>query len=67
MATILDGRKLKTKILANLKSKIAQMEEKPSLTVILAGNNPASLIYVNNKKRTAEEIGINSNIIGYGR
>lgn len=65
MATILDGRKLKTKILANLKSKIAQMEEKPSLTVILAGNNPASLIYVNNKKRTAEEIGINSNIITY--
>ena len=65
MATILDGRKLKTKILANLKSKIAQMEEKPSLTVILVGNNPASLIYVNNKKRTAEEIGINSNIITY--
>ena len=65
MATILDGRKLKTKILADLKSKIAQMEEKPSLTVILAGNNPASLIYVNNKKRTAEEIGINSNIITY--
>ncbi len=65
MAVILDGKKLKEKILESLKIKIDGFTKKPSLTVILVGNDPASRIYVNNKKITAEKIGINSDIITY--
>ncbi len=65
MTVILDGKKLKEKILEDLKLKINGFKTKPKLTVILVGNNPASQIYVNNKKITAEKIGIESEIITY--
>lgn len=65
MAIILDGKKLRDKILSSLKSELDGLKTKPTLAVILAGNNPASQIYVNNKKKTAEKIGINSIIITY--
>ena len=65
MATILDGKKLRDKILTELKEKIDKYEKKPTLVVILVGENPASQIYVNNKKKTAEKIGINSIVINY--
>ena len=45
--------------------KIDRFEIKPTLVVILVGENPASKIYVNNKKKTAEKLGINSEIINY--
>ena len=41
------------------------MSVKPSLAVILAGDDPSSKIYVNNKKKCAEKLGINSIIINY--
>ena len=53
MAEILDGKKLREKILANLKIKIDAFETKPTLVVRLVGDNPASKIYVNKKKKTA--------------
>ncbi len=65
MAIILDGKKLKEKILADLKVKIDGSVTKPSLAVILAGDDPASVIYVNTKKKTAGALGINSEIITY--
>ena len=65
MAEILDGKKLREKILANLKTKIDEFETKPTLVVILVGDNPASKIYVNNKKKTAENLGIVSEVINY--
>ena len=65
MAEILDGKKLREKILANLKTKIDEFETKPTLVVILVGDNPASKIYVNNKKKTAEKLGIVSEVINY--
>ena len=65
MATILNGKKLKEKILTELKKKLDGCEKKPSLAVILVGDNPASQIYVNNKRKTAEIIGIKSNVIKY--
>lgn len=63
MTTILDGKKLRDKILKKLKSEIEEFPTKPSLVVILAGDNPASKIYVNNKKKVAQEIGIDSRVI----
>lgn len=65
MTTILDGKKLSKQILNDLTVELAKLEEKPSLTVIQVGVNSASEIYVNIKKKTAENIGINSNVIKY--
>lgn len=65
MAVILDGKNLRNKILADLKLKIQPLKVKPSLAVILVGEDAASKIYVNNKRKTAEEIGITSTVITY--
>ncbi len=65
MTTILDGKKLRDKILENLKLKLEKYKKKPNLTVILIGNDEASRIYVKNKQITAEKIGINSTVIRY--
>lgn len=65
MTIILDGKSLRNKILSELKNKLDKFEKKPTLVVILVGENPASKIYVNNKKKTAESLGINSIVINY--
>ena len=65
MTVILDGKSLRNKILEELKTKLEKYNKKPTLVVILVGDNPASKIYVNNKKKTAESLGINSIIIEY--
>lgn len=65
MAIILDGKMLRDKIFESLKAKLDKMEQKPTLAVILVGENPASQIYVRNKKKTAEKLGINSLSIEY--
>ena len=63
MTTILDGKKLAEKITEELKSKTSSLSVKPKLAVIIAGNNPASQIYVKNKQKKAEEIGFESVVI----
>ena len=62
---ILDGKKLRDKLLNDLKKEIDKMVKKPSLAVIFVGDNPASRIYVNNKKKTAESLGIISQVFEY--
>ena len=58
MTTIIDGRKLSTEILKGVKSGIASLSFQPVFCDILVGNNPASIQYVNMKKRMSEEIGV---------
>lgn len=65
MTVIMDGKALRDKLLAELKLKVDKFKIKPSLVVILVGEDPASQIYVNNKKKTAEKLGIKSEIINY--
>ena len=65
MAIILDGKMLRDKIFESLKATLDKMQQKPTLAVILVGENPASQIYVRNKKKTAEKLGINSLSIEY--
>lgn len=65
MTIILDGKKLRDKIFEDLKVKIEKMPVKPTLAVILVGEDPASQIYVRTKKKTAENLGINSVVIEY--
>ena len=65
MAVILDGKKLRDKLLDELHLRTAKFDKKPKLVVILVGDNPASVIYVNNKRKFAEKAGIDSEIINY--
>ena len=60
---ILDGKALSQKILKEIKKEVPNLTKKPHLAVILVGNDPASRIYVNNKKKTALNLGIKSTVI----
>ena len=63
MANLIDGKQISREIKDELKEKVAQYksEGKPcSLAVIQVGNDPASSVYVGNKKRACEYIGIGS-------
>jgi len=60
---LLDGKKCSVKILEEVKSKVKKMEVKPHLVVIIVGDDYASKIYVRNKKKAAESVGIKSTII----
>jgi len=60
-AIILDGKKVAQEIQKELSSKVEELKGKgitPGLAVIRVGEDPSSLIYVRNKKRKAEEVGI---------
>ncbi len=61
MATIIDGKELAKTIRAELKQEVEMLQEQhiqPKLAVILVGNDKASQIYVRNKNRACEELGI---------
>ena len=61
MAIIIDGKALAKKIRQELKVECDELKEKginPKLAVIMVGDNPASKVYVRNKSRACEEIGI---------
>lgn len=63
MAEIIDGKTLRNRILEGLKAEVKNLEKKPFLAVIIVGNDPASKIYVSNKKKTALELGFQSVVI----
>lgn len=63
MAVLLDGKTLSNKLLENLEININKLKTKPKLAVIVVGENPASQIYVRNKQKTANKIGIESIVI----
>lgn len=61
MPTILDGKALAQKIRFELKDKVNLLKEKniqPKLAVIMVGGDSSSKIYVRNKSKACEEIGI---------
>ena len=61
MAQIIDGKAISAKIKEGLKQEVAQMTAqgvRPGLAVVIVGNDPASRVYVNLKKRDCEELGI---------
>lgn len=60
---ILNGKKIGRAILQSLREKIAQEKTKPGLGVVLVGDNAASEIYVELKKKAAGEIGMNFELI----
>lgn len=63
MAEIIDGKKISQEIKDELKEKVAAMHaqgQEVTLVVVLVGQDPASCVYVRNKKRACEYIGIRS-------
>lgn len=63
MAEIIDGKKISQEIKDELKEKVAAMHaqgQEVTLAVALVGQDPASCVYVRNKKRACEYIGIRS-------
>ena len=57
MAQIIDGKALAAEIRANIKTESAALPRKPGLAVILAGEDPASQLYVKNKVKDCAECG----------
>lgn len=63
MSTIIDGKRISNEIKEELKKEVEVLGQKGisvTLAVILVGNDPASAVYVGNKKKACEYIGINS-------
>jgi methylenetetrahydrofolate dehydrogenase (NADP+) / methenyltetrahydrofolate cyclohydrolase len=57
-AKILDGKTEAARIRAEIKEEISEQGLKPCLAVILAGDDPASHLYVGLKQKAAAEVGI---------
>jgi len=63
MTYIIDGKKISEEIKAEVRQKTDALREKGieiTLAVIQVGNNPASTVYVRNKKKACEVVGIRS-------
>lgn len=61
MSVIIDGKSLAKEIRENMKQEAEKLKEQgivPHLAVIMVGNNDASKVYVRNKSRACDEIGI---------
>ncbi|HBH18460.1 MAG TPA: bifunctional methylenetetrahydrofolate dehydrogenase/methenyltetrahydrofolate cyclohydrolase, partial [Cyanobacteria bacterium UBA9579] len=63
MATLINGKEVAQKIRQKIKAEVSDFEVKPSLVVIIVGNNPASKVYVGMKEKAAQEVGIDSTTI----
>ncbi len=67
MAIVLSGKETAKKVRERLTGEVSEYIEKfnrtPKLTVIIVGTDPASQVYVRNKKKGCEEIGMLSDII----
>ena len=59
-AILIDGKSLAAKVKEEVRLGVASMRRKPGLAVIIVGNDPASRIYVDGKKRDCDLCGIYS-------
>ncbi len=64
MAEIIDGKKVAEHLRKGVREEVKKLREEsgivPGLAAVLVGNNPASQIYVRNKRKACEEVGIYS-------
>lgn len=63
MYTRIDGKEVSASVRENITETVAALKAKgttPGLAVIIVGNDPASRVYVNNKKKGCEQTGMNS-------
>ncbi|MDC0454555.1 bifunctional methylenetetrahydrofolate dehydrogenase/methenyltetrahydrofolate cyclohydrolase [Candidatus Pelagibacter sp.] len=66
---LIDGKKISAELRQELKKEVAELKTKynkvPGLTVILIGDMAPSQIYVRNKEKSANEVGLKSEVIRY--
>jgi methylenetetrahydrofolate dehydrogenase (NADP+)/methenyltetrahydrofolate cyclohydrolase len=64
---IIDGKQIAEELRKKIKTSINKLpkNKKPGLTVILIGDHPASQIYVRNKEKFANEVGIRSKVLRF--
>ena len=65
-ATLMDGRAVSAAVRDKLALRVRELEArgvKPHLAVVLVGEDPASQIYVRNKERACEKLGIRSTVL----
>lgn len=63
MYKLIDGKEVSTHVKTKVKEEVELLKEKgiePALAVIIVGNDPASRVYVNNKKKACEFTGMRS-------
>ena len=64
MAEIIDGKLVSTVVRSKIAEEILDFKNNtgivPGLAVVIVGDNPASMVYVRNKKKACEQVGINS-------
>ncbi|MEA5011019.1 MAG: bifunctional methylenetetrahydrofolate dehydrogenase/methenyltetrahydrofolate cyclohydrolase FolD [Angelakisella sp.] len=63
MAKIIDGKAVSAAVREQMKQEVAELTEhgvRPGLAVVIVGDDPASRVYVNNKKKACAELGIYS-------
>lgn len=64
----LDGKKVASALDEQMTKRVADLKEKgitPGIAVVLVGDNSASAVYVRNKQRRAEKLGMNSELIHF--
>jgi len=60
-ATLIDGKKVAAQIREEIKAEVAQLRENgiiPKLAVVLAGDDPASVVYARSKEKSCANVGI---------
>ncbi|MCI1269113.1 MAG: bifunctional methylenetetrahydrofolate dehydrogenase/methenyltetrahydrofolate cyclohydrolase FolD [Ruminococcus sp.] len=64
MAILINGKEVSAEVKAGVAAEAAKLKEekglKVGLAVVIVGNNPASRVYVNSKKKACEEVGFQS-------
>ena len=66
---LIDGKKIAAELREELRKEVVELKSKynkvPGLTVILIGDMAPSQIYVRNKEKSANEVGLRSEVIRY--
>ena len=63
MAVVIDGKAVSAKLRKEMKGEVDALKARgicPGLAVVIVGDDPASRVYVNNKKKACAELGIYS-------
>jgi methylenetetrahydrofolate dehydrogenase (NADP+)/methenyltetrahydrofolate cyclohydrolase len=63
---VIDGKAVAADVRASVKGEVATLERAPGLATVLVGDDPASQVYVGNKIKACEEVGIRSIHHGLG-
>lgn len=65
MAKIIDGKQIAKEVRAEIAAECTELKKKgivPGLAVVIVGTDPASQVYVRNKKKACEEVGFHSEV-----